>query len=55
MAQKNGEREPVPLDQMVLSIVWEMEALYNILDKKGLVSKKELLAEVKRLAKEKEK
>ena len=55
MAERDGARKKVSMEQMMLSFAWEMEALYNLLDKKGLISKKELLDEVKRLAKEKEK
>ena len=49
MAEKLPEKEKVSIDELVLSMVWEREALYNLLEQKGLISKDELLNELKRI------
>ena len=49
MAQKLDERETVEFKELLLSEVIQSEALINLLDRKGIVSKRELLEEVKRV------
>jgi len=38
-----GKREEVPLERIVLSNMYSMEALIDVLAEKGLVSKEEVL------------
>ena len=49
MANKLNDNEVVSLEEVVISNVFTQEALINILVKKGLINKKELLEEVSRL------
>jgi hypothetical protein len=49
MAQRLDERETVSLKELLLSEVIQSEALINLLDRKGIISKQELLEEVKRV------
>jgi len=49
VAQKLDERETVEFKELLLSEVIQSEALINLLDRKGIVSKRELLEEVKRV------
>jgi len=41
--------EMVSHEELLRSLVYTQEALVNLLEKKGIVSKKELLDEIKRL------
>jgi hypothetical protein len=50
MAEKLDRKETVDLKQVILSGVVQGEALINLLEKKGIISRKELLEEVKRVA-----
>ncbi|MBI4633616.1 MAG: hypothetical protein HY742_06980 [Deltaproteobacteria bacterium] len=43
------EKEPVSVDEMLMSEVIQSEALANLLDRKGIISKKELREEMKRI------
>jgi len=47
MAEKLGTKEIVTAEELLMSEVIRMEALINILDRKGIVSKQELLEEMK--------
>jgi hypothetical protein len=49
MAQKLDPRETVDLKELLLSEVIQSEALINLLDRKGIVSRKELLEEIKQV------
>ena len=51
MAEKLPYKEMVSLEELVVSQMWELQALYNLLEKKGLVSKAEVLEELTRLKK----
>ena len=53
MAEKLNKKETVSLEELVLSQMWEIQALYNLLEKKGLMTKNELLEEIKRIKKTK--
>ena len=49
MAEKLNSKEIVDFKELLMSEVIQSEALINLLDKKGLVSKQELLKEMKRV------
>ena len=49
MAEKLNQKQTVDLKELLMSEVIQSEVLINLLDKKGLISKKELLEEMKRL------
>ena len=49
MAEKVDPKKIVDLKELLMSEVIQSEALINLLDKKGLVSKQELLKEMKRV------
>jgi hypothetical protein len=49
VAQKLDQRETVDFKELLLSEVIQSEALINILDRKGIVSRKELLEEIKQV------
>ena len=49
MAEKLDQKETVDLKELLLSEVIQSEALINLLDRKGIVSRKELLEEIKRV------
>jgi hypothetical protein len=53
MAEKLDKKEMVSLEELVMSQMWEMQALYNLLEKKGMITKSELLEEIKRIKKTK--
>ncbi len=47
---KAGERnDAVPLEEVVLAQAFELEALMNVLERKGLITKGAVLEEIKRL------
>ena len=50
MAKKLDPKETVDLEELVLSEVIQLEALTNLLDRKGIISKQELLEEIMRVA-----
>lgn len=50
MAKKLDPKETVDLEELVLSEVIQLEALTNLLDRKGIISKQELLEEITRVA-----
>jgi len=49
MAEKLDPKQTVDLKDLLLSEVIQSEALINILDRKGIISKQELLEEMKRV------
>lgn len=49
MAEKLNKNQTVRLEELVMSQMWELQALYNLLEKKGLISKDEILKEIKRI------
>jgi hypothetical protein len=49
MAKKLDQKQIVDFKELMMSEVVQSEALINLLDKKGLVSKQELLKEMKRV------
>ena len=49
MADKLDPKETVDFKELLMSEVIQSEALINLLDKKGIISKQELLAEMKRV------
>jgi len=49
VARKLDERETVEFKELLLSEVIQSEALINLLERKGIVSKKELLEEIKQV------
>jgi len=49
MAKKLDKKEVVDLSEVLLSEVIQSEALINLLDRKGIVTKEELLKEIRRV------
>jgi hypothetical protein len=49
MAEKLDSKEVVSFEELLMSEVIQSEALINLLDKKGIISKQELLEEIKRV------
>jgi len=49
MAEKLDPQEIVPFDELLMSEVIQSEALINLLDRKGIISKKELLEAIRRV------
>ena len=49
MAEKLDPRETATFEEVLMSNVYTQEALINLLEKKGLIKKEELLEEIKRL------
>ncbi len=49
MAKPMSSKEAVPLEQVVLAQAFELEALMNVLERRGLITKSAVLEELKRL------
>lgn len=49
MAKRLDPKETVDLQELLMSIIVQSEALINVLDRKGPVSKQELLEEIKKV------
>ena len=49
MAEKLDQKQTVNFKELLMSEVIQSEALINLLDKKGIISKQELLEEMKRV------
>ena len=49
MAEKLDPKEVVTFEELLLSNMYEQEALINLLVRKGIISKKEVLEEIRRL------
>ncbi len=54
MSNKLDPKEVVTFEELLLSNTIQQEAMFNILERKGLLSKKELLDEIIKIKKEKE-
>jgi hypothetical protein len=52
MAEKLDPKEVVAFKELLLSNVYEQEALVNLLERKGFITKAEILEEIKRLKNE---
>jgi hypothetical protein len=52
MTDKLDPKEIVTFEELLMSNIYTQEALVNLLDKKGIIDKKDLLEEIKRLKKE---
>ena len=52
MAEKLDPKEIVSFGELLKSNVYTQEALINLLEKKGLIDKDELLEEIRKLRKE---
>jgi hypothetical protein len=50
MAEKLDPKELVTFGELLMSNTVEQEALVNLLEKKGIINKEELLEEIKRLS-----
>ncbi len=49
MAEKLDEKQMVEFKELLMSEIIQSEALINLLDRKGIVSKQELLEEMRRV------
>ena len=49
MAEKLDKKQTVDIKELLMSEVIQSEALINLLDRKGIISKQELLDEMKRV------
>jgi hypothetical protein len=49
MAEKLDQKQTVDFKELLMSEVIQSEALINLLDRKGLISKQELLEEMKQV------
>ena len=49
MAEKLGNKDTVSIEELLLSNVYTQEALVNVLVRKGLITKEEVIEEIKRL------
>jgi len=49
MGEKLDPKEIVSFEELLMSEVIHSEALINLLDRKGIISKQELLEEIKRV------
>jgi hypothetical protein len=49
MAEKLDQKQTVDFKELLMSEVIQSEALINLLDKKGIISKQELLEEIRRV------
>ncbi len=53
MSNKLNPKELVTFEELLLSNTIQQEAMFNILERKGLISKKELLEEIIKIKKNK--
>jgi hypothetical protein len=49
MAKTLGGRQAVPLEEVVLAQAFQLEALMNVLERRGIIKKAAVLAEITRL------
>ncbi len=49
MAEKLDQKQTISFKELLMSEVIQLEALINLLDKKGIISKQELHGEMKRV------
>ena len=52
MAQKLDRKETVTFEELLVNNTYEQEALVNILERKGIITKEEIIEEMKRLKRE---
>jgi hypothetical protein len=55
MAKILGPKETVTFEELLINNTYEQEALVNLLERKGIIIKAELLEEMKRLKREQKK
>jgi hypothetical protein len=51
MAKKLDPKEIVSFEELLMSNTYEQDALVNLLERKGIITKTELIEEIKRLKK----
>ena len=49
MAKTLGGRQTVPLEEVLLAQAFQLEALLNVLERRGIIKKAAILEEIKRL------
>ena len=49
MAEKLNPKETVSFEDLLISNVYTQEALINLLEQKGIITKRDLLEEIKKL------
>jgi hypothetical protein len=49
MAKVLGGRQSVPLEEVALAQAFQLEALMNVLERRGIIKKAAVLEEIKRL------
>ena len=49
MAEKLDPKETVSLEELLISNIYQKEAIVNLLHEKGILDKEEVLKEIKRL------
>ncbi len=54
MAERMDKRETISLEELVVSNVYQLEALVLLLDEKGILTVEELIEKIKQLRAEKE-
>ncbi len=52
MSKKLDPKETVTFEELLMSNVYTQEALINLLDEKGIITKKEVIDEIERLRRE---
>ncbi len=52
MSEKLNQKEIVTFEELLMSNIYTQEALINLLEKKGIINKKELLEEINKLKKQ---
>ena len=52
MAEKLDPKETVTFEELLVNNTYEQEALVNILERKGIITKEEIIEEMKRLKRE---
>jgi len=50
--QNGGNREEIPLEKIVMSNMYSMEALIDVLAEKGLVTKEEVIKRIEEVVEE---
>ena len=52
MAEKLDQKEIVTTDELAVSNMYVQEALLNLLERKGIMTRKEIIEEIQRIRKE---
>ncbi|MDH3975511.1 MAG: hypothetical protein OEV42_14635 [Deltaproteobacteria bacterium] len=55
MAKKLDDKETVSLEELLISNIFQQEAIVNLLHEKGILKKEEIIEEIKRLKERQEK